>query len=387
LNIVLITAVALILVFALMGLADSRMTNFIASALRKAFGKNADIAFALYRNVFRRYIDFFVCATVAAFIILLSRFLLSQFSTYFGEISDGLDMLVEGKGDDIKLSIEMAAMEGKLKAIKQTLGERERDARSAEQRKNDLVMYLAHDIKTPLTSVIGYLSLLDETPDMPPEQKAKYIGVTLDKAIRLERLVDEFFEITRLDFQADELVKESIDLYYMLAQMTDEFYPLLAADGKRAAIRVPEDMAICGDPDKLARVFNNILKNAVAYSPEKSVIDITAEISGDTASIVFTNEGGIPKEKLDSVFEKFYRLDAARSSGTGGAGLGMSIAKEIVAMHGGRIYADSDGKHTSFTVELPASLNAALPASLNATHPATHPTTHPSERPAAPGRP
>jgi two-component system sensor histidine kinase VanS len=214
-------------------------------------------------------------------------------------------------------------------------------------------MYLAHDIKTPLTSVIGYLSLLDEAPDMPPEQKAKYVHITLDKANRLEKLVDEFFEITRYNFQTDLLSKERIDLYYMLAQMTDEFYPLLAAKGKQAVLHVPEDMTLYGDSDKLARVFNNILKNAVAYSPDHSVIDITAAISGGTASIVFTNAGSISKDKLTAIFEKFYRLNAARSSVTGGAGLGLAIAKEIVASHGGRIYADSDGKQTSFTVELP----------------------------------
>jgi two-component system sensor histidine kinase VanS len=189
---------------------------------------------------------------------------------------------------------------------------------------------------------------------MPPEQKAKYVSIALEKANRLERLVDEFFEITLYNFPTGTPEKEIIDLYYMLAQMTDEFYPLLASKEKQAILHVPEDMTIYGDPDKLARVFNNILKNAVAYSPDKSVIDITATISGNVVSITFTNDGSIPKEKLAYVFEKFYRLDSARSSDTGGAGLGLSIAKEIVILHGGRIYADSDEKQTSLTVELPA---------------------------------
>ena len=184
-------------------------------------------------------------------------------------------------------------------------------------------------------------------------QKAKYVNITLEKANRLEKLVDEFFEITRYNFQTDLPAKESIDLYYMLAQMTDEFYPLLAAKGKQAILQVPEDMTIYGDSDKLARVFNNVLKNAVAYSPDNSIITITAEILGEMAHIIFTNDGGIPKERLASIFEKFYRLDSARSSNTGGAGLGLAVAKEIVVSHGGHIYASSDGKQTSFTVELP----------------------------------
>jgi two-component system sensor histidine kinase VanS len=188
---------------------------------------------------------------------------------------------------------------------------------------------------------------------MPSDQKAKYVNITLEKANRLEKLVDEFFEITRYNFQTGTLSKENIGLYYMLVQMTDEFYPLLTARGKQAVLHVPEDMTIYGDGDKLARVFNNILKNAAAYSPDNSVIDITAAVSGDRASIVFSNAGSIPKDKLAAIFDKFYRLDSARSSGTGGAGLGLAIAKEIVVSHGGRIYADSDGKQTSFTVELP----------------------------------
>ncbi|HAP4076909.1 TPA: GHKL domain-containing protein, partial [Enterococcus faecalis] len=109
-----------------------------------------------------------------------------------------------------------------------------------------------------------------------------------------------------------------------------------------------------GDPDKLARVFNNILKNAAAYSEDNSIIDITAGLSGDVVSIEFKNTGSIPKDKLAAIFEKFYRLDNARSSDTGGAGLGLAIAKEIIVQHGGQIYAESNDNYTTFRVELPA---------------------------------
>jgi len=353
-KIALITIAALFVVFLLMRLADNRLANFIVEVLQNTFGMTTDSAHSFYFNVFRRNMDFLIYGAIAAFFIILSRFLLTQFAKYFNEISKGLDVLARDKGGEIKLSREMATMEQKLVTIKQALEEREQEARSAEQRKNDVVMYLAHDIKTPLPSVIGYLSLLDEAPDMPMEQKAKYINITLEKANRLEKLVDEFFEITRYNFQTGSLSKENIDLSFMLAQMTDEFYPLLTAKGKQTVLHVPEDLTICGDPDRLARVFNNVLKNAVSYSPDNSVIDITAAISGDTVSIVFTNAGSIPKDQLASIFDKFYRLDSARSAGTGGAGLGLAIAKEIVISHGGSIYAESHDDQTSFTVVLPA---------------------------------
>jgi two-component system sensor histidine kinase VanS len=352
--------------------------NLIVDFLIKGFHLDHSAAMRIYQYTVRNNLEILIYAAVAICFFLLCRIIFSNFMRYFDEVNNGIDALIKGGDAQIELSPEMAFMEQKLNTLKRTLEKREQDAKLAERRKNDLVIYLAHDIKTPLTSVVGYLSLLDEAPDMPAEQKARYAHIALDKAYRLERLIDEFFEITRYNLQAITLSKKDFDLHYMLVQMTDEFYPLLSANGKRAAVRASiepgsagfnniintglrpgvahsgdENLTIYGDPDKLARVFNNILKNAVAYSPDNSVIDITAAISGGTATIVFSNAGSIPKDKLASIFDKFYRLDSARSSDTGGAGLGLAIAKEIVVSHGGRIYADSDGKQTSFTVELP----------------------------------
>lgn len=220
--------------------------------------------------------------------------------------------------------------------------------------KNDLITYLAHDLKTPLTSVVGYLSLLDEAPDMPTEQKAKYVHIALDKALRLESLINDFFEITRYNLHEVALDKEDIDLSYMLRQMSDEFYPMLQAHGNSIGLIIDENLTICADPNKLARVFNNILKNAIAYSYPNTPIEIKAGAKNDLVWVTFSNSGKtIPKRKLDSIFEKFYRLDDARSSNTGGAGLGLAIAKEIVVQHGGSITAVSDNQVTTFIVELP----------------------------------
>lgn len=352
-EIILIAFLAFVTVAILRISLNNTAGNWIVSFFQKVFNMDWYDAQNLYVRVIRNNLNYFIYMTFAIFFVILSRFLLSKFAKYFNEISTGLDLLVMEKGDEIKLSLEMLAMENKLKTINHTLEERKQEAKLAEQRKNDVVMYLAHDIKTPLTSVIGYLSLLDEATDMPLEQKSKYVKITLEKAYRLEKLIDEFFEITRYNFQADTLSKESIDLYYMMVQMADEFYPLLSTKGKQVILDIPEDMIIYGDADKLARVFNNLLKNAFVYSPDNSVIDITAMISGDMASIVFKNIGSIPKDKLSSIFDKFYRLDSSRSSNTGGSGIGLAIAKEIIALHGGHIYADSDGKQTVFTVELP----------------------------------
>jgi two-component system, OmpR family, sensor histidine kinase VanS len=348
-----IAAVVFVLSFRLF--VQGAIGEWIVRFLENSFHLERRYAMMIYQYVIRNNMELIIFVAIAISFLLLCRVMISQFVKYFDEINTGIDILIQNEDKPIEFSAEMEFMEQKLYTLKRTLEKREQDAKLAEQRKNDVVMYLAHDIRTPLTSVIGYLSLLDEAPDMPVEQKAKYVHIALDKAYRLEQLVDEFFEITRYNLQTITLTKKHIDLYYMLVQLTDEFYPQLASNGKQMVIHASEDLTVYGDPDKLARVFNNILKNAVAYSEDDSVIEISADLSGDVVSIVFKNAGGIPKDKLATIFEKFYRLDNARSSDTGGAGLGLAIAKEIIVQHGGQIYAESDNNVTTFTVELPAS--------------------------------
>jgi len=311
-------------------------------------------AIMIYRLLFLDNIETITLIVILIFLVILLKFSVSWFTGYFDEVSAGMDKLVEESDDSIILSPELDFMENKLNQIKNNLEKQKKAALDAEQRKNDLVVYLAHDIKTPLTSVIGYLSLLDEAPDMPPEQKAKYIGITLEKAYRLEQLINEFFEITRFNLQTIVLNKEKINLLFMLQQISDEFYPMLAPQGKEVSVNVPTGLSLRADADKLARVFNNILKNAIAYSDENSLIDISAKQQDKNIVIIFTNQGNpIPQAKLKTIFEKFYRLDSARSTNTGGAGLGLAIAQEIVTAHDGTICLKSNTENTTFTVELP----------------------------------
>jgi len=356
-RIALITVIALIIVtllYLFVSAGNNITGNFIVSAMQRLFNMSYNNAYSVYWTYIRGNFDYFIFAAVVVFFIILSRFLLSQFAKYFNEISNNLDKLVKDDDTEISMSKEMYSMELKIKTIQHSLKEREREAKLAEQRKKEIVAYLAHDIKTPLTSVIGYLSLLDEAPDMPEEQKKKYIQIGLDKAYRLESLINEFFEITRYNMETITLYKKDIDLYYMLVQLTDEVYPQIATHGKKANVNIPADLNIQGDPDKLARAFNNILKNAIYYGDENSDIDITAEKNSSTVSINFKNAGNIPNDKLNTIFDKFYRLSEARSSDTGGAGLGLAIAKEIITLHDGTIRAESENGFTTFIVELPA---------------------------------
>lgn len=350
----LITIVAVVSVFLLRFLLWGEIGNLIVKMLISTFRFRDWEAHTVYQLMIRNNLDMILFLVILIFLVILFRFSVSWFTKYFDEISSGMDKLTEGSAADITLAPELDFMEKKLNQIKDNLEKQQKAALEAEQRKNDLVVYLAHDIKTPLTSVIGYLSLLDEAPDMPSEQKAKYVGITLEKAYRLEQLINEFFEITRFNLQTIVLSKEEIKLLFMLEQMADEFYPMLAPQGKQVTVKVPDALTLWGDADKLARVFNNILKNAIAYSYEDSVIDISAREQDEDIVITFTNQGNpIPPEKLQTIFEKFFRLDTSRSTITGGAGLGLAIAQEIVNAHGGNIFVQSNSEKTVFTVVLP----------------------------------
>ena len=166
--------------------------------------------------------------------------------------------------------------------------------------------------------------------------------------------MNEFFEITRSHSESLPLHKTKADLFYMIAQISDELYPQLNACGKIIENHVDEDISVYGDSDKLARVFNNILKNAISYSAENSVIKVSARELSEWTVIQFENDGEIPEDKLNVIFDKFCRLSNARLSETGGSGLGLAIAKNIIVLHGGQIRAESSNGRTAFIIEIPS---------------------------------
>lgn len=169
-------------------------------------------------------------------------------------------------------------------------------------------------------------------------------------------MVNEFFEITRYHSRQIKLSKQNIDLYYMLVQLRDELLPTFTVQNNSIELDFDENTTIYADPEKLARVFSNILKNAVTYSYPNTKIIVSVENTENHIAILFQNQGEtIPAEKLSSLFDKFYRLDEARISDTGGTGLGLAIAKEIVLLHGGTIEAKSENETITFSVILPVS--------------------------------
>lgn len=284
--------------------------------------------------------------------IVIYRFI-SKYVNATQEVYNALDLILKEDNETIKLPSEMNQFSDKINEIKYDYILTKKNEREAEQKKNDLIVYMAHDLKTPLTSIIGYLTLLKDEKEISKELQEKYIKIALDKALRVEDLTNQFFDITRYNLQKMPINKQEINLVYLLKQVIDECYPMLEKRNLKCDLKSVDKVMYVGDGDKLARAFDNLLKNAINYSYENTVIEIELEKKEEKISIVFRDKGDkIPQYKLDKLFEKFYRGDDARTSSTGGAGLGLAITKQIIELHQGKIYVKNDNEYIEFFIEL-----------------------------------
>ncbi len=336
----------------------------------------------LYRilSFIKDYLLFFAGCIVLLGWALITRYYISLPLRYLDEVINASGQLITSCEESVKLSPVLSDVEGQLNQFRLQGLQAQALAKEAEQRKNDLIVYLAHDLKTPLTSVIGYLSLLQDEPQISPQLRARYTGIALEKALRLEELINEFFDITRFNLTTLTLEPEQINLSRMLEQITYEFLPVLSEKGLSWELDIRPQVQLLCDPDKLQRVFDNLIRNAVNYSYPDTVVSLTMEpVPAEAAKTALAAEAGdagkgsvsaastwvrvcisnhgrtIPPEKLDRIFEQFFRLDSSRSSSTGGAGLGLAISKEITELHGGRIQAQSSNEQITFILWLPQS--------------------------------
>jgi Signal transduction histidine kinase len=265
----------------------------------------------------------------------------------YDEIDKNDNQLIQIEYDELK------EHETKINQVKLNLSNNKKAAKEAEQRKNDLIVYLAHDLKTPLTSIIGYMTLLKDEPQISESMREHYLSVVLEKSLRLEDLINEFFEITRFNLTHQELEYSTVNLTRLLEQLIFEFQPMFNQKNITCECQIPKDLMLKCDPNKMQRVFDNLLRNAVNYSFHNSTIHIDVK-QDDKIHMTFLNQGNtIPKEKLGRLFEQFYRLDTSRTTSTGGAGLGLAIAKEIIEQHQGTIEAESYDEKVIFHITLP----------------------------------
>ena len=333
-------------------LLRGNFANFMVSLFQNVLDMDYHAAFELYGRVFRSHMDAIILFSFLLAFAVFLLFSLCGFTGYFEEISKEMDVLLQDIPREILLSPELISIEKKMALAKHMIDRQKSDMLIAEQRKNDLIMYLAHDLKTPLASSISYLNLLRDEKQISEELREKYLSISLSKAERLEELINEFLEIAKYNLSNITLQYSEINLTRLLEQLAYEFQPILKQKRLSCRLESEGDIMLKCDADKIQRVFDNLLRNAVLYSYSGTEIIISAGRGESFLTLGFSNRGDtIPKEKLERIFEQFYRLDAGR--GTEGAGLGLAIAKQIVTLHKGTITAASENNVTVFTVTLP----------------------------------
>lgn len=275
---------------------------------------------------------------------------ISHLSDAIQNISEGdLNTTIQVEGDD-----EFSCMAANLNKMAEDIRRLMDQERESERTKNELITNVAHDLRTPLTSVIGYLELLAANPSLDPQVQHKYIEIAYSKSKRLEKLIEDLFGFTKLNYGKMAMNVGQLDIVKLLSQLLEEAYPNFVQKNLSYDLQsnVPAKM-ITADGNLLARLFDNLIGNAIKYGADGKRVLVQIRAEEEVVTVSVTNYGYvIPPEELPLIFNKFYRVERSRSSSTGGTGLGLAIAKEIVDMHGGTISVSSDLDGTVFTVKL-----------------------------------
>lgn len=288
------------------------------------------------------------------FVLLLSR----GWGKDFNKVLIGTKKISEGEFDfqvPVYTNNELGEMAGNINRISEQLHRSIEEERHAVQAKNELITNVSHDLRTPLTSIMGYLRLIEEDRYKDEVELRYYVNIAYEKAINLERMVSDLFEYTRVNFGSLRLEKTEIDIVQLLSQITSHFIPLLEEEDMEVKIIAPdENIMIKADGDKLVRVFENLLSNSMKYGKEGKEIVLKAKREDDMAVVEVINFGEpIPSVDLPHIFNRFYRVEKSRSLDTGGSGLGLAITKSIVEQHGGHIGVTSNENGTKFSITLP----------------------------------
>ncbi|WP_137598026.1 sensor histidine kinase [Paucilactobacillus kaifaensis] len=229
------------------------------------------------------------------------------------------------------------------------------DERKIEQSKDELITNVSHDLRTPLTSIIGYLGLIEDKQYHNDEDLLKYTHTAYEKAKQMKALVEDLFEYTKVRQTEAPVNIINVNLDQMLEQLAASFeLEASKKDIKMLSNTKPANLMIEADAEKLGRVFSNLIANGLKYGQGASYIKLEARQKDDYVIVRVSNDGApIPQKSLDHLFERFYRVEESRSKATGGTGLGLAIVQSIVDLHHGKVHAESNDQETSFIVELP----------------------------------
>ncbi|CAI3491250.1 HAMP domain-containing histidine kinase [Enterococcus cecorum] len=229
------------------------------------------------------------------------------------------------------------------------------EERKIEQSKDELITNVSHDIRTPLTSIIGYLGLIEDKQYHSEEELLKYTHTAFMKAKQMKSLVEDLFEYTKVRQSSVPIYYITFDMVQLVEQLAVDFELEAAKKGIEIIVQANQKQIMMeGDTEKIVRVFNNLISNALKYGKGATQIVVELEQISQEVIITVKNNGQmIPQKSLEQLFDRFYRVEESRSQETGGTGLGLAIAQSIIALHGGYIYAKSNPEWTSFIMHLP----------------------------------
>lgn len=298
-----------------------------------------------------------VIATICFFIIYFLLFI-KQIVKDMTYISDRIIDIADGKSDEkiiIERQDEIGEIAGRINEMTEQINQLIKSERDALQSNKDLIACVAHDLRTPITSVKGYLDLALDTKHYDLEQRQKYVRIAQTRANRLEYLIHDLFNYTKLMSGEITLHRSKIDLVQLVEQMVEEFYPLFQEEELECTTKYNISyLEMNMDGELIARAVQNLLSNAIKYGKDGKHVYVELECLEQEVQIRVTNYGlVIPEESIKHLFDKFYRVERSRNVKTGGTGLGLNIAQEIVHLHGGRIQVTSGASGTCFTIALP----------------------------------
>lgn len=294
-----------------------------------------------------------VCLLFIVFFFVFSRTTIR----YIEQITDGLQHIAKGDFDQkipVSTMDELGTLADHINRMTDQLKSSIEEERFAEKTKNDLITGVSHDLRTPLTSILGFLELIENDRYRDEIELRHYTNIAYEKTLSLKKLIDELFEFTRIN-NGLPLVTAPLDIDGCIRQLAEEFVPALEREGMACRVSVRGDnLVVMADADQLVRAFENLISNAVRYGKDGHFVDIQIERAGEQAIVKVINYGEpIPATDIPYIFERFYRAEQSRTSGSGGTGLGLPIAKSIIELHDGQISVSSTRKMTVFETRLP----------------------------------
>lgn len=325
-----------------------------------------DRAYLIYSKIPRPYISYdnyivenSFLALFLSVLVFISIFIIvtNRKMKYIDEIAKGVKVIssgnlshrIEERGKD-----EIKKLAEDINTMATEIQTRIENERRSEKTKAELITNVSHDLRTPLTSVMGYIGLVKDGKYENDEVMKEYLDIAFNKSNQLKELIEDLFEYTKLNNSGIQLNKSKVNIIDFLSQLIEEYIPIFEDNNLEIKKKfVDESITVEIDAGKIVRVFENLFSNTIKYSFKPGEVVVSVYENNGYVNIVIKNKGeNIPKEKIERLFDRFYRVDESRNSNVKGTGLGLAISKNIVELHGGLIWAESIGNDVSFFVKL-----------------------------------